>query len=685
MLLFWGWQSLAFSKTISCKVSNSSRKYPPSDYFKNHGVDPSEFIDETDCNSKGCKITAKDLRKINKACIRYVIESSVPKEVHSKLSSCEIVVSGIERDISWTQQRQELSWLLEQTSKTYARNIRNFEGKVLEDSEIIKNAIYEAGKEIYRYFFAKYNRSSEEKVLMVFDRVFKSLNEKSSFKEEFDPEIIFSPSKEKVYTELWGLFIEEDHCAKIRQASSTFSRAVVNFSGVFNKIIGVFKDTSYNLYAEEKYVSDKELDSYLILLKEDPALKLNEDAIAFFKKRGGAEKLIKQSEANKKAAKKRVFTVLFGGTGSNLSDAKKYGTYFQGEIISKTAQLLKAGDPRGDFIRYLYVPGVGSSNQGYHTRASNYQYRDQYSNVTGVAFGAGMRANVEEALAMLTGSIANPSLSGKIQNLNYFLEVPELINVAGWSRGAVTSVLFSSAIAEMSKFDNTDLNLFALDPVPGGDKTWGISNMRAYEDEIAILTPRVRNAVILFAAHEYTRAFLPVLPAPVIPSSIGATALDIIIVPGNHSVLVGNAYQKESLYDLSFLTRHMLADFLMKNGVGKKGLKELLLEPKALKKRHELLLKNIESYVNLEYKSLLGAAPVPLKARRNVMIHSSLLKLGVEEVSVVCLAGPQKNPSCQPINSKNLFDAIVTKNVKTLSEYLNLGATPFVDYIRKKE
>lgn len=680
----------AFAKAVvSCKVTNSVHKqYPNEEFLKNQGLLPENIIEADRCNKeKGCPISYEVLQELNKVCVDTIVKATLQKDLHEEIKQCGVNKSGLEKDISWSSKRVELQKVISDVSIYYSSKLVDNNGKVNPEIEVIGKSIRLTGSDVYQKFFAKYNRASEETVVKIFEGIFEFMKDKGYFSKTFDSKMVFSPVKEELFTKLWALFTSEDPCAKVRQAASTFSRAVVEFTGVRYNTLGYLKDGSWNLYAEEKSITEREIKSYTQILEEDSSLRLNEEALVLFKQKDtpASKKLIEQNAKNIQSGKQRVVTVLFGGTGSNLGDAKKFDTYFQGELFAKTAQYLKASDPHGDNIRYFYIPGVGSGYEGYQNKAVKFQYRDQHSNATGTALGSGMHDNVEEAIAILQGKILNPSLAGKVQGINAYLEPPEHINVGGWSRGAVTSILFTSEAGKLSYFSKTRFHLFAVDPVPGGDKTKGISNMKSYENDIAILNPRVKSAVLVYALHERTREFLPVVPVSL---AIDAK-LDIVVVPGNHSTVVGNAYHKDfikqELYDLGFLTRHMLASFLVKNGVDKKHMSELILSDKDLVKRHESLIRHIGDYEALKTKSLIPT--LPLKSERTIMLHSFLVKEGFKEVPIQCIGGSKMNPECED-NTDLDFQKSIVRNVKTLEEFLGLKAqesvlNTIVHYLRK--
>lgn len=69
----------------------------------------------------------------------------------------------------------------------------------------------------------------------------------------------------------------------------------------------------------------------------------------------------------------------------------------------------------------------------------------------GLAFGSGMENRIQDTLAAL----------GKLPRC------PQVINMASWSRGCITSMLLAHYIEQMKGLESCWLNMFLIDPVPG--------------------------------------------------------------------------------------------------------------------------------------------------------------------------------------------------------------------------
>ena len=74
-----------------------------------------------------------------------------------------------------------------------------------------------------------------------------------------------------------------------------------------------------------------------------------------------------------------------------------------------------------------------------------------FAELRGVTSGFGWEHNVEHTMAVLDATI----------------DVPRTINMVGWSRGAITCFMMAHALYRNPRTSAIDVNIFALDPVPG--------------------------------------------------------------------------------------------------------------------------------------------------------------------------------------------------------------------------
>ena len=80
----------------------------------------------------------------------------------------------------------------------------------------------------------------------------------------------------------------------------------------------------------------------------------------------------------------------------------------------------------------------------------------------GIAEGYGWGENVDHALEVIQAIAAgsNPDWTRSVTT-------PSAVNMAGWSRGAVTCHMLAHALAKHPFLKNIPVNIFAFDPVPG--------------------------------------------------------------------------------------------------------------------------------------------------------------------------------------------------------------------------
>lgn len=96
----------------------------------------------------------------------------------------------------------------------------------------------------------------------------------------------------------------------------------------------------------------------------------------------------------------------------------------------------------------------------------------------GRALGNGWNDNVYKAVWLLT-------------HLKFEMSQPiNTVNIIGWSRGAVTCLKMANKLFEIFE-DTLNINIFAIDPVPGGYTTKSL-------DMLAI-PPNVRNYLAVLA------------------------------------------------------------------------------------------------------------------------------------------------------------------------------------------
>ncbi len=108
------------------------------------------------------------------------------------------------------------------------------------------------------------------------------------------------------------------------------------------------------------------------------------------------------------------------------------------------------------------------------------------------------------------------------------------LNLVGFSRGGISTMMMARALTDESGWEFVKkINILAYDPVPGGLDPIGALGNNLH------LSDRVNQYVGLYAEHERTYQFEPVIPASEL-----ANATLLVRVPGAHETMVGN-HQKD--------------------------------------------------------------------------------------------------------------------------------------------
>jgi len=156
---------------------------------------------------------------------------------------------------------------------------------------------------------------------------------------------------------------------------------------------------------------------------------------------------------------------------------------------------------------------------------------------------------------------------------------PVLVNMCGWSRGAVTCFKIASALAADRETAGIRVNIFAVDPVPGGSAF----NNHMWRN-IAV-TANIGICAVVLAQHDRRNLFAPVYPKVTGPFT------DVDIMPGDHSTIVeykeGRSEAHELVYDMA--KRFLRARGTLFNDNG-------LLSPLEILKRYALIAEHFDDY-----------------------------------------------------------------------------------------
>lgn len=149
----------------------------------------------------------------------------------------------------------------------------------------------------------------------------------------------------------------------------------------------------------------------------------------------------------------RVFTVYNCGTGFNRERDE--------EIIASLAKRTEGSENRDWMINdgpgsapksktsQAKTPGLHDPKTGFKTSAP------AFAKLKGITEGYGWEQNVEHSLEVIKALIAGSNTP------------PTVINMSGWSRGAITCHMLAHALIKDPVTKELPVNIFAFDPVPG--------------------------------------------------------------------------------------------------------------------------------------------------------------------------------------------------------------------------
>jgi hypothetical protein len=184
------------------------------------------------------------------------------------------------------------------------------------------------------------------------------------------------------------------------------------------------------------------------------------------------------------------------------------------------------------------------------------------SKIGGCLWGSGWNDNVYKAAWLITHLKFEKGMDIKT------------VNLTGWSRGAVTTLMLANKLFEIFE-DTIDINIFAVDPVPGG--------VNKVYDNLKLIPPNVRNYAAILALDENGSLFSALdrnhikLMAPRSQHGHGGNSdslnpehikphVHFLPFPGNHSDVAGDGHSCEEVKNSGYLVRHLAWKFLKAHG-----------------------------------------------------------------------------------------------------------------------
>ncbi len=186
------------------------------------------------------------------------------------------------------------------------------------------------------------------------------------------------------------------------------------------------------------------------------------------------------------------------------------------------------------------------------------------STLGGLVAGTGVDANVASGVAAVKAALAS---------------TPVLVNMCGWSRGAVTCFKIANALAEDPATRHIKVNIFAIDPVPGG------SALNNHMWRNVALSGNIGMCAVVLAQHDRRSLFAPVYPTVTGPFT------DVDIMPGDHSTIVEHKPGRSEAYELVY---DMAKRFLRARGT--KFRDDTQLEPLEILRRYALIAEHFDDY-----------------------------------------------------------------------------------------
>ena len=222
-------------------------------------------------------------------------------------------------------------------------------------------------------------------------------------------------------------------------------------------------------------------------------------------------------------AEDRVLNIYFAGTGNTVHGSHYFDDFgisipkFDDELISE----LYANDESGESLSgagphfKTFVDGIGSTI----TTLAN--------QVDPALPGRGWVECLDEARSAFT-TVAGGS------------DDQIILNLIGFSRGGVLTMIMARWASDsdlQSKIKK--INILAYDPVPGyplGDPLYWLESNTSLPDHILSLSDKVHQFVAIYATHERSIRFEPVIPE----WDSENTRVLLLMLPGSHETLIGN-------------------------------------------------------------------------------------------------------------------------------------------------
>jgi hypothetical protein len=281
----------------------------------------------------------------------------------------------------------------------------------------------------------------------------------------------------------------------------------------------------------------------------------------------------------------RVFTILCHGTDFNRHVENElvaeFGRFLHGSevqvagLATRTARTPLSGE-------YLILEGVGSeSGPGApmpgtvnpYTLAPKVEEPQPVTLLDAMILGLGADSDFKRefdgeglpAPYRISGKVTGEGWDDNVQRavgiVVNLAQSPQVINILGWSRGAVTAIKIANKLNEVFA-TSIQVNLFCVDPVYGG---FGVST----EPDVTIIPVNVNCAVIVLALHDQRQTFAPSDLSRLHVENPMVTTAIFLPMSGTHVEVVRATSIDHS--HSSKVVRHLAYRFLVKFGTRFKG------------------------------------------------------------------------------------------------------------------
>lgn len=180
---------------------------------------------------------------------------------------------------------------------------------------------------------------------------------------------------------------------------------------------------------------------------------------------------------------------------------------------------------------------------------------------------------------LIGGSGVDANVAAALEEIGRHKVASMVLNMCGWSRGAVTCFKIARALWENPETRSIAVNIFAIDPVPGGS---AFNNHMWRGIDVA---SNVRLCRVILSQHDRRSLFAPYIPP------VTGPFMDVDLMPGDHSTIVE---PHASRVEASELVKDMAKRFLSARGTvfGGSG----LLSPQQILERYARIAETFDDY-----------------------------------------------------------------------------------------